>query len=313
MTERNLPDAVRQSRIGTRAQWQAAGVPKPLLRALIRAGELVLVRPNVYASIAARDRAADSPRREHSLQVLAVRCVVGRDAVGSHQSAALIHGLDLLNAPPAGRITMTRPAGGRPAGTGVRFHTAQLPADQVTTVAGAPVTSVARTVVDLARSCSFMEGVVIADNALRRELTSKVQLRKVLTACARWPGSLRAGRVVDFSDGRAESVLESCARVFFQLHGLEPPELQTEICDGQGQFIGRVDFYWPQYQTVAESDGLSKYAKKADIYAQFRRDRLLHRAGRKVVHFTWNELFHETPTIITHIRHTFTTPPPPAI
>lgn len=275
-------------------------------------GYLVRVRHGVYATASAVANVDGDPRRMHCLQALATIRAVGCNAVTSHHSAAVIHHLKMLTDAPVDLVTLTRPDGKRHGWRNVILHTARLPARHVTTRAGVPVTTVARTVIDLARTGSFMEGVTVADSALHQRLASKAQLREVLTDCVRWPGAERAGKVVDFSDGRAESVLESCARVLFAGHGLEPPDLQVNIRDGHDLFIGRVDFYWPRHRTIAEADGLSKLAKPAVIHAQFRRDRLLHRAGYKVVHFTWREIFNETASIISIIHHNFTEPPPPA-
>jgi hypothetical protein len=71
---------------------------------------------------------------------------------------------------------------------------------------------VARTVVDLARTSSFRAGVVVADSALRGKQVSKDELRAVVADCARWPGIRQANMVVEFSDGRSESTLESISR-----------------------------------------------------------------------------------------------------
>lgn len=270
------------------------------------------MRHGVYATAAAVANVSGDPRRIHCLQAIATISAIGRDAVASHHSAAVIHRLKMLTDTPADLVTLTCSDGKRHGWPGVVLHTARLPAGHVTSKAAVPITTIARTVIDLARAGSLMEGVVVADSALHQHLASKAQLQEVLAACARWPGAERAGRAVDFSDGRAESVLESCARVLFAEHGLEQPGLQVNIRDGHDRFIGRVDFYWPRYRTIAEADGLSKLATPADIHAQFRRDRLLHRAGYKVIHFTWRELFDETASIISIIRRNFTAPPPPA-
>jgi hypothetical protein len=74
----------------------------------VRSGDLVRVRRGVYASRPAINYAAVNPRRGHALQVAAVGSAVGRDAVASHHSAALVHGLNLLDL-PAGTVTLTRP------------------------------------------------------------------------------------------------------------------------------------------------------------------------------------------------------------
>jgi hypothetical protein len=113
---------------------------------------------------------------------------------------------------------------------------------------------------------------------------------------------------VAFSDELAESVLESCARVTFDAFGLEPPELQVTVC-GPG-FVYRADFCWEPHKTIAEADGLAKYASAQDMLAQFRRDRLLRDAGYKVVHFTWRELFETPAEVIGRVRKAQAGPTP---
>ena len=71
------------------------------------------------------------------------------------------------------------------------------------------MTSVGRTVVDLARVGAFAEGVVVADSALRAGKTTVAEMKGVIADCGRWPGVQRARTVVAFSDHRSESALES--------------------------------------------------------------------------------------------------------
>jgi very-short-patch-repair endonuclease len=279
------------------------------MRTLIRHGYLVQVRRGVYATRGAIASAKNDPCRAHALQVAAVRVWLGRDVVGSHHSAALVHGFDLLKRPPDGAVTVTRqpPRTRRNRDTTrVLFHIAELPETHVTREHGTSVTTAARTVIDLARTSSFIEAVVAADSALRMRKTTKEELLAVCDRCGRWPGSSRARRVVSFSNGRAESVLESCARVMFAEHDLEAPEVQVTI-RGPG-YLFRVDFCWEEQKTIAEADGLAKYSGGEDMLAQFRRDRLLRDAGYKVVHFTWRELFESPETVIDRIRKALAAP-----
>jgi hypothetical protein len=53
-----------------------------------------------------------------------------------------------------------------------------LSADHVTAFGRLPVTTPARTVVDLARTLSFRAGVVTTDSALHRQLVTKAELRQ---------------------------------------------------------------------------------------------------------------------------------------
>src|SRR5579859_2492942 len=111
----------------------------------------------------------------------------------------------------------------------------------------------------LARTTPYRSGVVTAGCALHLGKTTKDELNAVIATCGRWPGVMRARRVVEFSDGRAESPFESIARVAFRDGGLPPPELQVWV-GGDGGPVGRADFLWRHHRTLAEADGALKYA-----------------------------------------------------
>jgi hypothetical protein len=146
----------------------------------------------------------------------------------------------------------------------------------------------------------FRDAVVVADNALCQEKTTKHELSQVLAACARWPGIKQARKVIDFADERAESPLESVARVVIAEAGLPPPELQATIHGPN--FAFRVDFLWRDQKVVLEGDGLQKYNDRKDIIKQFDRDRLLRDVGYQVVHYTWRELFSAPLVVIARVK-----------
>lgn len=290
--------------------WRAAGMGVEQMRSLLRSGDLVRMRRGVYATRSAVAWAMGDPGRGHALLVRAVTLSVGRDSIASHYSAATIHGLDLLKSPPE-VVTLTRPPvrrSNRPRSAGIVFHAAALPAGHVTKCWGALVTTASRTVVDLARTLPFIDAVTVADSALRLGKATKQELSQVMLACAKWPGVEEARRTVAFADERAESVLESCARVVFAERGLEAPELQVPF-RGEG-FAYRGDFYWARYRTIAEADGMAKYEDPQRARDQIRRDRLLRDAGYKVVHFTWRELFETPAVVVARIRKAFASPTP---
>jgi very-short-patch-repair endonuclease len=279
------------------------------MRSLVRSGALVRMRRGVYATRRAIDWAEGNPTRTHVLHVLAMRATVGRAAIVSHQSAALLHGLSLLNSLPIDIVTLTLPTAKRwerPTTAGVVFHCVDLPPGHVTRLYNLPVTTAARTVVDLARTLPFMDAVVVADSALHAEKAAKPELCQILDSCTRWPGVKQARRVVSFADERAGSALESAARVVFDESGLDPPELQVTIHLPAHAFL--VDFFWRAHRVIVEADGLAKYAADKDLIAQFQRDRLLRDAGYKVVHFTWRELFKTPELVIARIRQAFASP-----
>ena len=246
------------------------------------------------------------------MHAIAVGAMIKRnpDLVASHESAAYLHGIDLLlpNGTTVPHVTLTR----RPrehshsqvSGALIRF--AMLPDGHISTVLGIPVTSVARTVMDIARTTGFMEGVVAADSALHIHAAVKVEFAIVLEECAQWRGIVRARQVLDFADGRAESALESVARVRFAQFRIPPPALQVNVRGAQG-FIGRADFCWHEYRTIGEADGALKYEDQGRerARAQLARDEKFHDAGWGTFHFTWRDIYHEPTPTIDRLRRTF--------
>ena len=294
------------------------GVSREQLRRWTRNGQVTAIAWGVYSPTAWLSKMADDPRRMHAI---AVGAMIKRnpDLVASHESAAYLHGIDVLL--PAGttvpRVTLTR----RPQEhtrsliDGVLIRVATLPDDHVTRVLGIPATTVARTVMDIARTTGFMEGVVAADSALHNHVAIKVEFAVILEDCSRWRGVIQARQVLDFADSRAESVLESVARVKFAQFRIEPPGLQVNISGAQG-FIGRVDFCWDEYRTIAEADGALKYQDQGHQHAraQLARDEKFHDAGWGTFHFTWREIYHESGATIDRLRRVFVRnrPRPPA-
>jgi hypothetical protein len=288
----------------TTARLVDAGVSPGRIRRLVRLGVLTPVGRGSY--VRAELAAKLGRRGEH---VLGLACVLAGSqpgVVGSHQSAAVFHELDQLGPWPS-EVAVTHPSGaGRGGGReGVRVHVAALPAGHVTVRGGIRVTSVPRTVVDLARTSPFQAGVVVADSALRRGVTTKEELRAVLADCARWPGLARARQVVEFSDGLSESALESISRVAFSDQGIPPPELQVWVGGDDDGVIGRADFLWKRYGTIGEADGALKYADPARAIAQLRRDALLREAGFQVVHFTWDDVTRSPDRVAASLRAAF--------
>jgi very-short-patch-repair endonuclease len=271
---------------------------------MVRHGVLTSVRRGVYAH---KEKAA-AISNQRIVAVAAVMALMDRCAA-SHADAAVIHGLDLLARPSGQVISVSRnPQFGpndRKAGhPRIHVHAVPLPRAHLTMRYRIVVTTVARTVIDVARTRPFRDGVVTADSALRRKKTTKQELRDVAATMARWPGIAKARDVIAFADHRAESPLESISRVAFRDGGLPEPKLQYWI-DGGGYLIGRVDFCWPEHMTIAEADGAGKYADPARARQQLQRDTDLRDAGYQVTHFTWQEIDRVPAVVIGRVRASF--------
>lgn len=307
MSVEQVPDSGRLAGIVTTVELAKAGVTESRLRWLVGRGVLVSLGPGLYARAADARQLTSARSGASALRVAAAVVVVGPQAVGSHRDAAAIHGLDLLGRGDSSAVAVTRQpgaAGSKTSRQGIRLHIAALPPAHRTIRLGAPVTSVARTVVDLARTTSLKEGVVVADSALRGKQATKADLSEVVAACARWPGITRARQVVEFADALSESALESISRLAFAEGGLPPPELQVWV-GAQGRVIARVDFLWRRYATIAEADGAIKYADPERAKLQLQRDAELREAGFEVVHFTWQDLHINPAQVLRSIRVAF--------
>ncbi|HEY2641590.1 MAG TPA: DUF559 domain-containing protein [Streptosporangiaceae bacterium] len=304
MTRGTLTGSLRLAGIATTAEMAARGITRGQIRTAVLRGDLASMGNGVYAIASVLDELRGVEGSAQVLRATAALATVGAGAVASHQTAAVIHSLDLIGRqPPVVAITRAPGSGSRSGRMGIVVHAAALPAEQVTERVGVAVTTVARTVVDLARTLDVREGIVAADCALRTRQTSGHELCAVLETCRRWPGALRAAEVVEFADWRSESALESIARVVIRDCGLPRPELQVPIRCGVVWYS--VDFLWPRYRTVAEVDGAAKYESKTLALYQLRRDAELREAGFEVVHFDWQEITTQPLLVAKSIRAAF--------
>jgi hypothetical protein len=306
MTARSSSLPVRLDGFATYADLLASGLTRARIRTMVSRGELISLARGVYITAELAYRMRILPERDTATRAMAALATLGPGTVVSHDTAAELHGLDQLTIGQRLMVSRAPGVGSRTGGQpGILVHAAGLPPGDVGWRLGVPVTTVPRTVIDLARTLDFRSGLVVADSALHQRLTSKQELRAVLAACRRWPGASKAAEVVEFADGLAESVLESIARVVFRDLGLPAPEMQVEIRDADGNFIGRVDFLWRRFRTIAEVDGALKYDDRTRARAQLRRDKLLRGEDYEVEHFTWRDVVHEQDQVGRSLRTAF--------
>lgn len=269
----------------TTAQAREAGYTRHAIAASVRRkrwrslGKGVFVERPLWEAMTAEAR--------HLCQLHARLLVLDPAWVAARRTAAVAHGLPLLGKVPGEPQLLrhfTRDVG---AASTRHERVAPLPETHVVRVPGPRRTSLARTVVDLAREESFRSAVVVADAALRRGLQLS-SLDEVVTRCSAWPGLTSARHVLGFADGLAESVLESISRVAYPICAIPMPELQVEVLVDD-RLVARVDNLWRDANLVGEADGEGKYGSTRNLYAEKRRQDELEELGLEVVRWGWDE------------------------
>ncbi|MBB3035822.1 type IV toxin-antitoxin system AbiEi family antitoxin domain-containing protein [Hoyosella altamirensis] len=242
----------------TRKSAHARGITDEELTARCRSGQLTRLHRGLYVPASAHD--SMSPAARHMVAARQVLSDARAGAALSHSSAALLHGLPVWGV-PLDRVHLTADAAsGGKVSKHRALHTSPLPPEHLTCVDGHLATTIARTVVDIARTAGFEAAVVVGDAALRRG-TSRDELRSVLASMRRWKGLPVARKVVDFLDGRSESVGESRSRVALDQFPLPPIEVQYPVRDENGFLVARADFAVPSLRVLGEFDGRIKYGR----------------------------------------------------
>jgi hypothetical protein len=265
------------------------------IRRMRQRGDLVPVRRGAYA----RDKPEDQTAEQSHRQLIHATVPQLEDgAVVSHASAAVLHGLPIWpSAIDRMHLTRDRSGGGRRRPV-VHVHGAPLTAEDLALIDGITVTSLVRTVLDLARTVPMEQAVSAGDWALANGL-SPLDLERRLVTMEHWPGVRRARRVVRFLDPRSESAGESVSRVRMLEDDLPIPDLQREVFGPDGRLVARVDFCWDEHQTIGEFDGKVKYGRLVKpgqsiekvIFEEKVREDALRDLGWQVVRWLWRDLY----------------------
>lgn len=321
---RHLP--TRLGEVFTRTQALKAGFTRHQIEWALKSGRWLTLRRATYCRRETYDGAA--PRQRHLLHCVAALLAHDDRHVLSHLSAALTFGLP---APlgDLGRPTLT--LGGMPASTDRQpdlvVQVAGLQASETRGWKGFRRTSMTRTVADCLRHLSATDAVPIADAAVRAGGTTISAVASTLDRQSNWPYAARGRAGLELVDARRESWLESFSFVALHAEGIELPVPQVEIYSATGFLLGRVDGFWPQYATVAEADGRTKYAlsdwtdtgqadaaeliearveaaRRSLIREKIREDGL-RAAGLEVVRWGTHDIVHARAQLATTIRLTW--------
>jgi hypothetical protein len=289
--------AARQGFVVTRGQALRLGMASADLRRRVATGSWTKPRYGVMCPLAVR---TDARPHGASPEIAIAAAVLSRPgAIASHESVAILNGLPVLTPPPRPVLTVARAS----AGGGWRdclIRACPTPRSERAEWFGCPTTTVARAVVDIARSGGVAAGLVTADAALREGLATRADLAVSLRRARRRPGVTAAVRVVELADGRAESPLESLTRLCMVDAALPPFEPQGTVATDRGTV--RVDFLFRAQRVVVEADGLLKYRRDGDaLVLEKLRQEAIERAGYRVVRVTWDDIVYRPQETIARI------------
>ncbi len=251
--------------------------------------------------------------------------------VASHETAALVHGLPLLNSETVAQaqprftrnVTPTARSTIRP-----QVLVRRLPADAVTDVdgavyAGLRLTSQARTAIDLAAEFALPEALMVTDFIARRNLAAfrggsrnhgtaelphaakMAALQPLLHApVCRAHHSPAVAQVITHTNPLRESPAESLSFGHIVDAGLPMPRCQAHIETGAG--VMRVDFYWEEFDLIGECDGRIKYdgtvgEPDESLVHQSAREQALRDAGHGMVRWAAAGMAYRTHAVLDAI------------
>jgi very-short-patch-repair endonuclease len=269
--------AGRQHGVASRRQLRHLGLSDDAIDRRIAAGRLHRLHRGVYAVghtvIGARGR------------WMAAVLACGDGAALSHEAAAALWGIRRRD---AARIDVTVPTtAGRSQRPGLRIHrTRMLRPDEVTAADGIPVTTPARTLLDLAATLDTDALKRALDRAEILELTDYPTLDAVARAHPEHPGSTRLRRTLrTYVAGTVtRSSLEELFLALCRRHGLPAPRVNAYVCGFE------VDFLFDEQRLVVETDGWRYHGTRQAFERDRDRDATLLLEGYRTLRVTYHRL-----------------------
>lgn len=256
-----------QRGVVTHGQLLGVGFSPAAVQRAVRAGRLHPRHRGVYA--------VGHPALSVEGRWLAAVLACGPGAVLSHRSAAALWDLR-----PSSRTTIevTAPVHRTsPAGVALR-RTARLDPAEVTVRSGIPVTTVSRTLADLAAVVRTRDLERTLERAEAQQVLDVVTL---LRSVASRRGAVAVRRLLAaWEPARTRSELEVALLRLVQRSGLPRPEVNARV----GEF--EVDLLWRAARVVAEADSIAFHLTRAAMERDRRRDAVLTSAGYRVLRFT---------------------------
>jgi len=131
-------------------------------------------------------------------------------------------------------------------------------------------TSPAWTAIEVARQVRRPRALATLDAALHSRWCTPADLAAAAEAQRGRRGIVGVRSLLPLADGRAESAMESEARLVMLDHGLPCPELQHVIHGRDGE-EWRVDFAWPEAKVAAEYESIQWHSGREHMFRDKKR------------------------------------------
>jgi hypothetical protein len=268
----------------TRAQLLGVGLTARQIDRRLRAGGLLRVHPGVYRV----GHRAPSTEATYFAAVLAA----GEGAVLSGLAAAHLHGL-VKGSPPMPEVAARTERRIH----GVRTHRCRfLNARGVTTARGIPVTSVARTLVDVAAALSDDALARACHEAGVRYRTTPAEVEAVLAQLPNARGGRKLRRVIHGDVHVTLSRLESRFLEVLAETGLPLP-ITNRPAGGR-----RVDCRWPEHRLTVELDGYRFHNSRHSWEQDRRREREARARGDDFRRYTYSDVTEDPRFMLDELR-----------
>jgi hypothetical protein len=175
-----------------------------------------------------------------------------RQATVTGVAASAMHGAEWVDATTPIELIYPHTHPYPPAGIVARNE--RIADDEITSVDGIPVTTIARTAFDLGRYQA--DRAIARMDALMRAVPFSNE--EVLLLAKRYRGARGVKQLKDalpFVDGGAASPRETWLRLLYIDAGLPKPTTQIPIFDTDGTLLRTVDMGWEEFKVLSEYDG----------------------------------------------------------
>jgi len=206
------------------------------------------------------------------------------DAVFAGKTAAWLFGLDFDPLNPIELVVP--PTSGVRSRSGLEVRRCHLPPDDVVKVRDLATITLERLLFDSCLLLAPVEALVAMDAAVHAQLTDKESLARYASHADGRAGARRLRSLAALAEP-AESPMETRLRWLLLRAGLPKPEVQTELRNAEGRFVGRADLYYAASRLVIEFDGGNHRDR---LVEDNRRQNLLITAGFRMLRFTYADL-----------------------